>query len=57
LDPVAGFDPVFVNDYRRAGQEAVIDINEQNWGKWRHSISKYLAGEKLRQELGSMLGI
>lgn len=57
LDPVAGFDPEFANDYRRSGEEAVLDINEQNWGKWRHSISKYLVGDKLRQELGSMLSL
>ena len=57
LDPVAGLDPVFANDYRRSGEPAVVDINEQNWGKWRHSVSKYLAGEKLRHELGSLLGL
>ncbi len=57
IDPVAGLDPVFANDYRRDGKDVVIDINEQNWGRWRHSITKYLAGPKLRQELGSMLDL
>ncbi len=57
LDPVAGIDPKFANDYKRSGDLEVIDINEQSWGKWRHSVLKYLAGAKMRQELGSMLGL
>jgi hypothetical protein len=57
LDPVAGLDPIFANDYRRSGELSVIDINEQSWGKWRHSVVKYLAGAKLRRELGAMLGL
>jgi pimeloyl-ACP methyl ester carboxylesterase len=48
LDPVAGFDPAFANDYRRSGQRVIEDIEEANWGHWRHSISKYLAGSRLR---------
>lgn len=57
LDPVAGFDPTFANDYRRGGQEAVDDVNEQNWGSWRHDISKYLRGQKLRGKLRGLLGL
>ena len=57
LDPVAGLDPIVANDYKRSGESAVIDVNEQNWGKWRHSVTKYLAGKQLRQELGSMLAL
>ena len=56
LDPVAGFDPVFTNDYRDNGTERVVDINEQNSGKWRHNISKYLGGQKLRDALTGQLG-
>ena len=57
LDPVAGFDAKFANDYRSAGTELVQDINEQNYGRWRHNISKYLGGEQLREALAKQLGI
>lgn len=57
LDPVAGFDPILANDYRRNDQQIVRDINEQNYGKWRHNISKYLAGTKLRAGLRELLGL
>lgn len=55
LDPVAGFDPDLANDYRRNGQSTVHDIHEPNWGRWRHSITKYLAGPRLRESLSHML--
>jgi hypothetical protein len=55
LDPVAGFDPRFTNDYLRGGQSAVEDIKQENWGKWRHSITKYLHGAPLRKRLGELL--
>lgn len=55
LDPVAGFDPVLGNDFRRDGESMVVDIHEPNWGSWRHSISKYLAGRRLREALGQLL--
>ncbi len=55
LDPVAGFDPKIANDYRRGGDEVVVDVNEQNFGRWRHNISKYLGGEKLRKALARFL--
>ena len=35
----------------------IEDVNEQNHGKWRHSIDKYLGGEKLRSALASMLDV
>jgi hypothetical protein len=57
LDPVAGFDPLFANDYRRGGKPAVEDINEQNHGAWRHNISKYLMGAQLRDRLRQMLDL
>ena len=56
LDPVVGFDPKFANDYKKNDQEVVEDINEQNSGTWRHNISKYLGGEKLRNALTKQLG-
>ena len=55
LDPVVGFDPRFANDYRRDGAEAVEDVRESNWGKWRHNIVKYLGGPRLRAELKRLL--
>lgn len=57
LDPVAGLDPNFANDYRKNGEKVVTDINEPNWGKWRHDIAKYLRGTKLRASLTEMLGL
>ena len=57
LDPVVAFEPKFANDYQRDGHSAVRDINEQNWGDWRHSIHKYLSGTILRSELRRLLGI
>jgi pimeloyl-ACP methyl ester carboxylesterase len=55
FDPVCGFDPVLTGDFKRGSLEIVEDINEQNWGKWRHDITKYLAGPKLRARLQKML--
>jgi len=57
LDPVAGFDPDLAHDFQRAGEHAIYDISEPNWGKWRHSIAKYLAGAHLRQQLESLLDL
>lgn len=55
LDPVAGFDPKLANDYRRQGGEVIDDVNEQNHGRWRHGIDKYLSGELLRNRLRALL--
>jgi hypothetical protein len=55
LDPVCGLDPQFANDYRQGGRPQVIDINEQNFGRWRHDVSKYLGGQLLRARLGQLL--
>jgi hypothetical protein len=57
LDPVAGFDPVFANDYRRNGAAVVEDVNEQNHGTWRHDIGKYMSGAQLRGKLRALLGL
>jgi pimeloyl-ACP methyl ester carboxylesterase len=57
LDPVAAFDPRLGNDYRRAKETVVDDVNEQNSGTWRHDISKYLAGPQLRAKLRTLLGL
>jgi predicted alpha/beta hydrolase family esterase len=54
-DPVCGFDAKLANDYLRSGLPAVEDIEEPNWGKWRHDIAKYLRGPKLRERLRALL--
>jgi hypothetical protein len=55
FDAVARLDPRLANDYCNAGVEVVEDIEEQNWGAWRHNITHYLQGEKLRQALTTAL--
>ena len=57
LDVVSCADPYLANDYQRGGQRVVEDIAESNWGTWRHSISKYLQGPRLRSRLAGMLAV
>jgi hypothetical protein len=57
LDVVALLDPKLANDYRREGTSVVEDLNENNYGRWRHDIGKYLGGRRLRTELAGMLGL
>ena len=54
---MVGFDPQFANDFQRGGQRIVQDVNEQNSGAWRHNISHYLGGKKLRGHLAKLLGL
>ena len=55
LDPVAAFDTGLANDFRHDGVAVVDDLHEPNWGRWRHGIDKYLAGEQLRDRLRGLL--
>jgi len=55
FDPVVGSLPHLKGLYRRGGVDVVEDINEQNWGKWRHNISKYMRGPQLRRYLVELL--
>jgi len=57
LDPVAGLDPELANDYQRGGELVIEDIHEPNWGPWRHDITKYLRGAKLRAKLKQLLQV
>jgi pimeloyl-ACP methyl ester carboxylesterase len=57
LDPVAGFDPELANDYLLSGAESVKDVSEASYGKWRHSISKYLGQPHLRDVLSELLDL
>jgi len=41
----------------RNGEKVIEDIIEQNCGKWRHDITKYLAGRTLRSKLQELLGL
>lgn len=50
-DAVARLDPKLANDFKKDGQEAVIDVKEENWGKWRHSATKYFQRPELRSYL------
>lgn len=56
LDPVAGFAPSLTRDYQRGGSKVIRDVDEPNYGRWRHSISKYLGGVKLRAALEELVG-
>ncbi len=56
LDPVA-FDTKLANDFKRGGEEIVMDQRQRNSGKWRHSIDKYLGKNELRDILAQQLGI
>ncbi len=55
LDPVAGFDAKIRNDFKLDNKVKIEDINEQNYGRWRHNISKYLGGAELRGALTRQL--
>jgi hypothetical protein len=55
LDPVTGFDGNIANDYKQGGNELIEVINEPNWGAWRHNITNYLSGKKLRASLMKLL--
>ncbi len=55
FDPVVGSLPHIRRLYLEKGRETVVDVNEQNWGKWRHNISKYLRGPVLRDHLTEMV--
>lgn len=56
LDPVA-FDTTLCNDYKRLGDQVVIDQSVSNPGYWRHDLDKYFGQEKLRQALAHQLQV
>ena len=57
LDPVCGADPKISNDFSAVGGKSVTDVKESNWGNWRHTITHYLAGTKLRAELARAVAL
>lgn len=56
FDVVARLDPRLSNDFKKNGEKVVIDVKEENWGKWRHSATKYLKGNELRTHLRQLAG-
>lgn len=56
FDAVARLDPKHAKDFKKDGKEVVIDIQENNWGTWRHSATKYLKGSGLRKHLRELAG-
>ncbi|MBM7321936.1 hypothetical protein JS562_02005 [Agrobacterium sp. S2] len=57
LDPVAGFDPFFANDFQVEGKARIDDVEVSNSGAWRHSVVKYLRAAPLRSKLSVLLGV
>jgi hypothetical protein len=57
LDPICGVDPRFANDYALVDDKKVEDVEESNWGNWRHTVTHYLAGVRFRGALASSLRI
>jgi hypothetical protein len=55
LDPICGADPKFSNDFAPVGGKHVEDVKESNWSKWRHTITHYLAGTRLREHLNDAI--
>lgn len=51
LDPICGAHPRCANDYLAVDGKAVVDMMESNWGRWRHTITHYLAGRRFRAAL------
>lgn len=56
FDVVSRPDPRLAGDFKQNGREKIIDVNEQNWGRWRHSATKYFKGPKLRGQLRMLAG-
>lgn len=55
LDPIAGVRPRLANYYQQDGNPVVQDVDEQNHGKWRHNVIKYLGGTRLGESLEDLL--
>ncbi len=57
LDPVCGFtDRRIASSFRLQGRLRVADVEVTNEGRWRHSISKYLGQELLRDRIREVFG-
>lgn len=56
LDPICGAAPK-MDDYAPFQDRKVEDVQERNWGSWRHTITHYFAGRKFRALLAGVLGV
>lgn len=56
-DLICAADPRFANDFKPVDGKQVEDLEEHNWGNWRHTATHYLAGVKFRAALADSLGI
>ena len=57
LDPVCGgLDRRLAGDFRCGDEKRVDDVAVTNEGSWRHSISKYLGQERLRERVREVFG-
>ncbi len=57
LDPVCAVDPGLANDYRRDGDEVIIDVSVKNSGVFRHPVGKYLRQTAVQSAVASALGL
>jgi len=57
IDVVSRLDAKISNDYKKAGNEVIVDLKQENDGPWTHSITKYLSGDALKTELRQMLSL
>lgn len=57
LDAVSRLDPRLANDYQHLGLPKIEEIEEKNWGAWRHNIVNYLQGKQLRNALSEALAV
>jgi hypothetical protein len=55
LDAVCGADPAFSSNYAAVDGKRIRDLEEANWGSWRHTATHYLSGIKFRAELAAAL--
>lgn len=56
FDLISRPDPCLANDFKKNGKAVIVDIQEENWGFWRHSATKYLKGPILRTQLRRLCG-
>lgn len=57
LDVVCGADPRLSNDYTSVAGKSVEDMEESNWGSWRHTVTHYFAGTTFRTEFAQAIGV
>lgn len=56
-DLICRADPRFSNDFALVDGKKIEDVEESNWGNWRHTMTHYLAGVRFRTALAGSLGV